>query len=185
MASVSRKTPVARARKLLRDYGIDDAPVPVEWLAEEIGARLSYRSLDGDISGILYRNEPGDPVIGVNARDARTRQRFTIAHELGHLLLHPGHQIIVDKLVKVNFRRTASMPVAGLAEEREANAFAAELLMPERLLKDAASQIVGDSVLYSTDGLIRELAALFDVSLQSMGYRLVNLHLLDALAIEG
>jgi Zn-dependent peptidase ImmA (M78 family) len=185
VSAQATKVAVARARKLLREYAIEEVPIPVEYLAEELGAELLYRTLEGDISGILYRDEPGRTVIGINAWDSRTRQRFTIAHELGHLLLHPGQPVIVDKLVKINFRRTPSMPVAGPTEEQQANAFAAELLMPERLVKDTAREIVGDNVLFSSDDLVHELAQLFDVSPQSMGYRLVNLRLLDSLAIEG
>jgi Zn-dependent peptidase ImmA (M78 family) len=178
------ETPKAAARRLLREANVATPPVPVEALAERVGAELSYRSLEGDISGLLYRDE-GRKVIGVNALDGRARQRFTIAHEIGHLLLHPGHTVIIDKLVKVNFRATASMPVARREEEREANEFAAELLMPERLVKAYASDIVGESVLFSKDDLVRALAQRFDVSPLAMEYRLVNLHLLDGLAVQG
>lgn len=178
------ESPKAAARRLLREMNVEQPPVPVDALARHVGAELSYRSLEGDISGLLYRDE-GRKVIGVNALDAPTRQRFTIAHEIGHLLLHPGHTVIVDKLVKVNFRATASMPVARREEERQANEFAAELLMPERLVKGFASDMVGDSLLFSKDDLVRALAQRFDVSPIAMEYRLVNLGLLDDLAVQG
>lgn len=57
--------------------------------------------------------------------------------------------------------------------------------MPERLIRKAASEMVGDKIFFSSEELIGELAHWFGVSQQSMSYRLVNLRLLDALAIEG
>ena len=68
------------------------------------------------------------------------RQRFTIAHELGHRALHPGRELILDVPVRVNLRdKTSSM--ASDIEEIEANAFAATLLMPEQMIRDQLSQL--------------------------------------------
>jgi Zn-dependent peptidase ImmA (M78 family) len=172
------------ARAILRDAEVIAPPVPVARIATDLGIELSYRPLQGDISGIL-RREAGRVVVGVNSLDSPSRQRFTIAHELGHFRLHEGYEVIVDKLVRVNLRVTPGGPLATPEEERDANYFAAELLMPERLLKARAKVLVGQQTIMSGDWLVEELAGEFDVSRQAMLYRLVNLGLLDDLAIAG
>jgi Zn-dependent peptidase ImmA (M78 family) len=65
---------------------------------------------------------------------AFVRQRFTIGHELGHLTLHHGHDLILERLVRLNFR-DATSSTANDEEEIEANHFAAELLMPHDFLR--------------------------------------------------
>ena len=89
--------------------------------------------------GILFRD--GDHhVIGVNSAHPPVRQRFTIAHELGHRALHPGRELILDVPVRVNLRdKTSSM--ASDIEEIEANAFAAALLMPQQMIRDQLNQL--------------------------------------------
>ena len=58
----------------------------IEKVARKLGARIAYEIGEDDISGALFRLHP--PVIGVNSRHHRNRQRFTIAHEIAHLVLH-------------------------------------------------------------------------------------------------
>ena len=112
------------------------------------------------------------------------RQRFTIAHELGHLQLHPGKPMIIDKLVRVDFREDGHR-WASDRQEREANQFAATLLMPEKMVRDQADAIVGAGQAVSEEGMIETLASVFDVSRQAMRYRLVNLDILSPFALEG
>ena len=76
-----------RVRKLLEEQGITKPFVPVRKIAKNLGATIRKEPFDGDISGALYRSE-GKKIIGINALDAKVRQRFTIAHEIGHLVLH-------------------------------------------------------------------------------------------------
>ncbi|USK87293.1 ImmA/IrrE family metallo-endopeptidase [Peribacillus asahii] len=52
--------------------------------------------------------------ISVNKNHSRQRQRFTIAHELGHFLLHKGTAIHVDRNFRVNFRNGASSQATDL-----------------------------------------------------------------------
>jgi Zn-dependent peptidase ImmA (M78 family) len=78
-----------------------------------------------DISSVLFR-DADRIVIGINARHASTRQRFTIAHECGHLLLHTGRDLYIDRGFIVRSRDTTSAEVTNV-EEIEANAFAAEI----------------------------------------------------------
>ena len=174
---------VREARAVLRDAGVPEPPVPVESIARGLGIELSYRPLEGDISGLL-RREGNRVVIGINSLESPARQRFTVAHELGHFRLHKGYEVIVDKLVRLNLRVTPGGPLATPEEEREANYFAAELLMPARLVEARARELVGKKqTLVSDERLVEDLARQFDVSRQAMLYRLVNLDLLDDLAI--
>jgi len=117
-------------------------------------------------------------VIGVNQDDSPARQRFTIAHELGHLCLHPGQPLRVDRSARVNLRATGDDGRGG--EEREANWFAAELLMPEQMVREVAAHMAQRRQL-SDDSLVGALADSFQVSRVAMGYRLFNLGLVNGL----
>ena len=92
------------------------------------------------MSGLLHRSEDGNrAVIGVNSRHPTVRQRFSIAHELGHLVLHkPAFQI--DQHAFVSFRNSKSSSASD-PHEIEANQFAAVLLIPEALLKVCLDQL--------------------------------------------
>jgi Zn-dependent peptidase ImmA (M78 family) len=165
------------AQRLLVEANVVEAPVPVERLARSVGALISYQPFDAeDISGLLYRSTDAAPVIGVNSNNSKNRQRFTIAHELGHLLLHEGHDLILERLVRVNFR-DATTSTATNEEESEANRFAAELLMPKDLLERALQVLLAGRPLSDLD-FVRRLARRFEVSQQAMEFRLANLGML-------
>lgn len=170
------------ATAVLKELGIQAPPVPVEDIARHLGCQISYEPLDADVSGLLFRDDERR-VIGVNSRESRLRQRFTIAHELGHLLLHRGRPLIVEKLVLMNARSTKN--VASASEEREANRFAASLLMPARLVQEHAKHLIGDQSPVSDRWLVEQLAKHFQVSAQAMEYRLVNLGVLSPMTLEG
>ncbi|MFH8564627.1 ImmA/IrrE family metallo-endopeptidase [Streptomyces sp. NPDC017988] len=166
------------ASQLLAEGGISSPPVDVEWLATSRGALVSRSSFkDGDVSGMLVRRDGQAPVIGVNDAHSELRQRFTIAHELGHLLLHPGREIVLDRPVRVNLRdRTSSM--ATDQEEVQANAFAASLLMPAPMLRSELMKL-DPAVRQDPDRCTSELADVFKVSTAAMGFRLINLGLVS------
>ena len=115
--------------------------------------------------------EPGRAVIGVESNQPETRQRFTIAHELGHFLLHEGDQVHVDRQFRLNYR-SAKSSTAEDVEEIEANAFAAAILMPERLLRVDAGRLQFD---IEDEEAVRELAIRYNVSTQAMAIRLLNM----------
>jgi Zn-dependent peptidase ImmA (M78 family) len=160
------------AQQLLAEMGIDQPPIPVERIAKDLGAILNYEPFEGNVSAMLYRDGQRT-VIGINGNHARTRQRFSVAHEIGHLRLHPGRPVILDHLVRINYRDEQSS-LATDQEEIAANNFAAELLMPEMLVSREVNRHMG-LVGASDDELIEELARTFDVSRAAMGFRLVNL----------
>jgi Zn-dependent peptidase ImmA (M78 family) len=170
--------PEARAQKLLDELAINSIPIPVEKLARACNTQIRYRRFDGDISGLLLREDDGEVIIGVHAQHARVRQRFTIAHELGHKVLHKGRPVIVEHLHRsgrVNFRDGTSA-LASDREEIEANQFAAGVLMPRSLVESAFDEQI---VTLSHDRIVAILARKFEVSEQAMRFRLMNLALVD------
>lgn len=170
-------TPARAARGLLIEARIAEPPVPVERLAQHAGALISYQPFEAqDISGLLYRAASAAPVIGVNSNNPKVRQRFTIAHELGHLTLHQGHDLILERLIRLNFR-DATSSTASDKEEVEANRFAAELLMPQDFLEHTLTALLRGRPLSDLE-LVRRLARRFEVSQSAMEYRLTGLGML-------
>jgi len=159
------------ARGLLADAGVTQPPVPIEDVAKEAGFEIHTESLDTNLSG-FYVREGDQHVIGVNAFHPKTRQRFTIAHELGHAALEEGTSHI-DHIYK--FRDPRSSTGAD-GEEVAANAFAAELLMPADWVETMWE--ARDGAL-TDDEHIAALAKKFLVSPQAMGIRLSSLGLAD------
>lgn len=171
--------PEREARKLLAKYAVTSAPVPVDLIAEGEGAQIARHHFDGTESGFILRDGKR-VIIGVNTRTSVRRQRFTIAHEIGHLLLHEG-RLIVDHAVRVNWRDDISSQATD-QQEIAANAFAAELLMPADLvfrhLADYADNVLAQNEAIARDELLGQLARIFNVSTEAMGYRLINLGIL-------
>ena len=110
-------------------------------------------------------------MIGVNRDQAAVRQRFTIAHELGHLLLHERSQVHVDREFRVRLRSGVSREGTD-RDEMEANRFAAELLMPIGFLRADLEEWELD---LADDRQLRALARRYGVSTQSLAIRLNNL----------
>jgi Zn-dependent peptidase ImmA (M78 family) len=166
-------TPEAEAQSLLQAAGVDGVPVAVEALARSLGLQVVYQPLEDEVSGLLYRDGKTQ-VIGVNSRQAATRQRFTIAHELGHWRLHKGRDVRVDRAVRVNFRHERLWD----QEEGQANAFAAALLMPQSSFTPARLEVLKGSPA-RLDLAIHRLASAYQVSPQAMTIRLTGLGVLD------
>ena len=169
--------PESEARRILAESGIKAVPVPVERIASELGASISHRPFEDGVSGMLFRGDDGGmTLIGVNSSHSRTRQRFTIAHEIGHLQLHRGRPMILDAPGRVNMRDATSSKATD-AEEIDANSFAAELLMPRERLVEEFRKRMGPKGGKKVERVVAELARRFGVSPQAMQFRLVNLNL--------
>lgn len=167
MSSIERK-----AKQLLAEAEIHAPPVPVEQVAKSLGMKIELADLGEDCSGVLVRNG-NRAVIGVNWGHHPNRQRFSIAHEIGHFVLHEG-QTYIDKGYRVQFRDLESGS-GTKGEEMDANAFAAALLMPAEWVKDAFYQQPFE---LTEDDVLQMLAQKFQVSTQAMSYRLMSLQLL-------
>jgi uncharacterized protein DUF955 len=110
-----------------------EAPVSVAALANALGLKVWSSDLPRGISGKLFRSteyggEAGFAIF-VNSHEPETRQRFTIAHELGHFLLH-RHKLDEGEIVDDAFYRSR----LSSSLETEANKAAAEILMPWHLI---------------------------------------------------
>jgi DNA helicase II / ATP-dependent DNA helicase PcrA len=178
--------------------GMLQPPIAVEDLADLLyllAVDVTYE-LPSNLAGRLFAEQR---IIEVRRNDHPRRQRFTIAHEIGHYRLH----VIAEQANGSSYACSSAMissgegvehapaqlrerplpgfvspaplaaPLAsrhdGRRREIEANAFAAELLIPARLIEQAVDR-------YGKD--ISALAELFDVSRQAMQYRLEKLLIL-------
>ena len=119
--------------EVLHQFKVLRPPVPVDRIAKQLGILLAPLPGHDEISGAIVRKD-GHVVIAVNPAHHHHRQRFTIAHELGHYFLHEGLEQHVDENFRVAWRNADSSKAVNWVEI-EANRFAAELLMPTGFLK--------------------------------------------------
>jgi Zn-dependent peptidase ImmA (M78 family) len=171
--------PADEAIRVLKEAGINELPIPVDQIAVALGADITYEPYDGDVSGMLYRSDT-DILIGVNSMHPPTRQRFSLAHEIGHLVMHEGTPVFIDRFDRVNRRDGSSN-----GEEIQANSFAAELLMPRELVAQEVDRALSKQETITPQKLAERLAKMFKVSPESMSYRLQNLGFVDPAALAG
>ena len=161
-------------------YGGSPPPVEVKELAESLCC-LRVRVADdltavagapagAVLSGLLL---PARHEVWVSEHEPWERRRFSIAHEVGHYLLHAGQVPAGVFCRAADLRPDPDSPER--LREREANRFAAELLMPEAMVAAEVDRHDPDPTV---------LAPLFRVSGVAMGWRLVNLGYLQALPVE-
>ena len=171
MLRARRSLIVRKAEELLREAARQQ-PVDVDAIARVLEADVRRRPLDSGLSGLMRRRGQ-QVVIGINNRGhSPERQRFTLAHELGHWLLNHG-----DTVVDTVERRDELSAQGTNINEIEANAFASELLMPRNWLREE----VPPRMLSPLDeDVIRRLASKYRVSREAMTFRLINLGLMEA-----
>jgi Zn-dependent peptidase ImmA (M78 family) len=173
MARTQKDDPSDNAEKLLVEFEVKVLPTPVERIAKQLGAQVRFSPLDQELSGMIFiKNEI--PIIGVNSLHHPNRQRFTIAHEIGHLRLHRQEitsAVHVDKEFPVLMRDSKSAQGVDLMEI-QANQFAAALLMPKVLLEPL---LLDKKVDIDNDEPLEELAKKLRVSKQALEYRIRNL----------
>jgi len=137
--------------QILTQFGIKEPPVPVHDIARWMGIFVHHVVSPGWDGAIKSTTQRAD--IWLRMGVATVRERFTLAHEIGHLMLDP---------LGVEFRDvTLSYPGSNPSETR-ANRFAAELLMPSWMLHVYNSRLYGEST---------ALARTFEVSLKAMEIR--------------
>jgi len=162
------------AEELLGDFGSVSLPVPVEKIAKSLGVQVRFSPLDTELSGMIFIKD-SVPIVGVNSIHHPNRQRFTIAHELGHFQLHRdvlSSEVHVDKNFPVLMRDTNSA-TGWDKREIEANQFAAALLMPRAFIQQALGARPLD---IDDDRPLEEIAKRFRVSKQALDYRIRNLY---------
>ena len=145
-------------------------PVNVFTLARNLGLGCHPAHLGPDISGMLERAADGRYRLYYNENDSETRQRFTVAHEIAHFILHKsrlGNGVDDDRFYRSTLQGKHKNVAIGRAQESEANQFAANLLMPEKLIHAICRRDPGITP--------AELASRFRVSEKAMEIQLSNI----------
>jgi hypothetical protein len=143
---------------------MSETPVPVGALARELGLEVKLTLLPPEISGEI-RPSPSARAgfrINVNRHEKKERQRFTIAHEIGHYLFH-RHLIGSGLSDSVLYRSTLSN-----AQEVEANKVASEILMPSTTVEKLLQSHGG----YRSEATANAIADQLEVSVPAMKIRL-------------
>lgn len=152
------------------DRHTKSAPVKVVSLAHDLGLKVyTSESLGNNVSGLIKKDQrqggSSGYAIFVNAKQAKVRQRFTIAHEISHFVLHKsfiGDGIVEDALLRAD-GFTNSL-------ERQANGMAADILMPRALISEAQESGITS---------ISALANYFGVSRDAMSVRVLGYPYID------
>ena len=122
-------------------------PVPVFEIITDIGLLLETRPLEDHVSGWIELEADNSYKIVVNSRHATTRQRFTAAHELGHFLYH--RDLLGAGTGDTRAYRTEASPLPNAKirprHERQANSFAANLLMPLEAIQHLIASGIQDA----------------------------------------
>lgn len=163
-----------RAEEIAKKYNPEGvSPFPFDHIEEDVGnLDIVVVDFQEGISGaISYEKEDSGFTIMVDKNKAKTRQYFTVAHELGHYFLHAdvlkNEEVIVDSENAFEWNRILYRLDNSVSTrlEAEANAFAAALIMPADLVKKA----------WEAFHSIEECAKIFDVSASAMSIRLEKL----------
>lgn len=149
--------------EIIKRYSAE-IPIRVGALAKALGIGVLRSTLQPGISGQIGPSNDYSSgfVIKVNRHEANTRQRFTIAHEIGHYVLHK-EKIGLGITDTVLYRSKLSSSL-----EVEANRFAADLIMPMKSIREKIAGI-GRGLDRS---VAHELAQIFEVSTDAMEIRL-------------
>ncbi len=164
MASKDTNTGAKRARDTRTHLGIDPgAPIGcvLTVVERDLGLPVVIAALPQGIAGCCWRD--GDrTVLWVNGTQAAVRQRFTLAHEVGHLRCGHDADVPVETVETIGGKTTDS-------REIQANAFAAELLAPAEGVRDwlDGEPSLEDAVLIAARFGISTIAALY--RLNSLG----------------
>lgn len=146
------------------DGYLAEYPVKLGAIAERLGVKVLLSTLPRGTSGQIGK-ENGDFVIRINRHEAKHRQRFTLAHELAHYLLH-RERIEADGEWSENVLLRA--PNQPIQIEYEANRLASDLVIPSHLLAQATAEYTGPM----TSEVIEDLARRFGVSTAAMEIKL-------------
>ncbi|PZT47808.1 hypothetical protein B6S12_07320 [Helicobacter valdiviensis] len=170
---IKNKTPY----EILEMLELKEAPFNPFDIARKLNIKvlttLDFDKLDTE--GQISVNDEGEPVIWINPIKSETRQRFTLAHELGHLandILPSIDNPIIDRYETLYRTNTYG------GKETKANQFAAQLLMPLKQVEDFIGECREKKSNLSAKEAIEMIAAKFEVSKQAVFHRLKNLGLI-------
>ena len=125
--------PLSKAELLLKSLGIDSPEqIDLEAIAFELGAKIRYRKIDGCEARIVGNGISA--IITVNEAHKPTRQRFSIAHELGHWVERHGKGGFICAKEDISPQNDAAKSVESIA-----NTFASQLILPSYLFDPIAA----------------------------------------------
>jgi len=154
----------------INEIASNSKKIDVVKLAKDLGIKVFLAENGKDFNAeIVYDDKLGEFEIFVNAKHPYTRQRFSIAHELGHFILHRD-LIMSQKKVSRAQKDTKNYQI-----EKAADKMAEEILMPEILVEEVALEFGLDKSNEITSDLISQIANKFDVSNIMAAIRLQNL----------
>jgi len=145
-------------------------PVLIDQIATCIRAEIRYEPAEEGVSGMVWRSPEG-AIIGVNSLHSKTRRRFTIAHEIGHLILHDDDDFHVHEGYALVGRRDDDASLGIYKKEVEANYFGAALLMPKELLLHDVD-VLRLRFDFESEDTIKAVARRYEVSSQALTIRL-------------
>ena len=145
------------------DNHLSEHPVKLGAIANSLGVKVLLSTLPRGTSGQIGQ-ENGDFVIRINRHEAKQRQRFTLAHELAHFLLHRP-LIVAEGGWSENVLLRSGQPAN---VEYEANRLASDLVIPSAQLAEATAEYSGPM----TSEVIEDLARRFGVSVAAMEIKL-------------
>jgi Zn-dependent peptidase ImmA (M78 family) len=169
------KLPTILARKLLQESGVINPPVDLAKIARDHGITVKETDLPEDVAGMIQM-EGLAAAIYIKKTDTKGRKRFTLAHELGHYFLKHFTGTHVDRgpnYAPMVFMRNDDSSKALYQPEIAANKFAAELLMPERMVHRQLDEVV--ALCRTEEDIIKIMSERFIVSELAMTHRLNNL----------
>ncbi|MFA4833965.1 MAG: ImmA/IrrE family metallo-endopeptidase [Patescibacteria group bacterium] len=158
-----------KAQELIKKYKFN-IPIELDDVEKKLNLKIEPIEFEDSISGLVKMNgKDGKPVIAVNSLHNEHRQRFTVAHELGHLFLHAVYSLHVDP-ENIYYRDKESSQATKI-KEMQANSFAAELLMPADKIKEDIKSYLGDHK-SGPEKIIKEMSKFYNVSTEAMTIRL-------------
>lgn len=153
----------AGQREIIQGHQENGAPVKTIPIAKDFGLEVYLTDAWGNnVSGMIRRKSKDKYEIFANEKHPLVRRRFTIAHEIAHFLLH--RDLLEDEVFEDYLLRAAAS-WSNAKIESDANALAADILMPVNLIK--TEFVAGTKS-------IEELAEKFEVSKDSMSIRLLG-----------
>lgn len=161
-------SPGDAADLILQSVGITEPPVSPGQVAKHFNIPVFYWDFPNEVSGIFV-TEAGKACIGVNQSHPNVRQRFSIAHELGHMVFGDEKDLYVD-FTEVELSYAISDHTK-ISAETKANWFAADLLMPRKWIENEFRKVGEAGIVF--------LVQKYEVSEQALWIRLRNLKLID------
>ena len=160
------------ATKVLHDTQLFRLPVDVDCLAERLGIKVHYEDLEDDYSGLLVIRD-GQALAYINSKHHPNRQRFSLAHEIGHFVLHESRRTDKENAYVDKSMRLYQRSDRGYSRmEWQANVFAAQVLMPSTLLR---SKIFDEGYDLEDEHDVARLAVVLKVSEQALSIRLTQM----------